>query len=265
MSRTLSGPFAFVEVVRAFARGRRVALAAFLLAACGLAAAPPAAAQAPENVRIALLPMVVHSSDSPVYLREGLADMLSSRLQQVEGLEVVRVDDEKSVTNRVERAVALARPLDVDFVLFGAFTRFGEGASLDVQCASTGTDSQSEPLREIFVHSGSIGDVIPDLDELVGKITRFVVRDYESRQLEAPNLARTPEAQSRVALEALRRRVDQLENEVEVLRASRAPVLGEVPAGPSPTPAPAPEPGARPVPPPPPPSPPSEQGLGEVP
>jgi TolB-like protein len=208
-----------------------LALGLLVVGAWALAATPAAA----NTVRIALLPLVVHSSDSPVYLREGLADMLSARLQQVEGLQVVRVDEASSVTNRVERAVALARPMNVDFVLFGAFTRFGEGASLDVQCASTGADSQSEPLREIFVHSGHIGDVIPDLDELVGKITRFVVRDFESRQLEAPNLARTPEAQSRLALEALRRRVDQLETEMTALRDSRIAPL-EVPAGPSPAP-----------------------------
>jgi hypothetical protein len=156
----------------------------------------------------------------------------------VEGLELVRVDDPRSVTNRVERAVALAQPLDVDFVLFGAFTKFGEGASLDVQCAAARSDSQSEPLREIFVHSGSIGDVIPDLDELVGKVTRFVVRDYESRELEAPTLARSPEAESRLALEALRRRVDQLEDELTTLRESRVPPFEPAPAGPEPAPGP---------------------------
>ncbi|MGH0036455.1 MAG: hypothetical protein ACQGVK_15615 [Myxococcota bacterium] len=202
----------------------------------------PASASA-ETVRIAMLPLVVHSSDSPVYLREGLADMLAARLQQVEGLSVVRVDDERKMTNRVERAVELARPLDVDFVLFGAFTRFGEGASLDVQCASTKQAPQTQPLREIFVHSGSIGDVIPDLDELVGKVTRFVVRDYEARELEAPTLARSPEAESRLALEALRRRVDQLEDELTALRDSRVAPFEPAPAGPSPGPGPAPDAG----------------------
>ncbi len=41
-----------------------------------------------------------------------------------------------------------------------------------MQCASAAAGAR-EPLREIFVHSGSIGDIIPDLDELAGKVSRF--------------------------------------------------------------------------------------------
>jgi len=185
------------------------------------------------SVRIALLPLVVHSADSPDYLRAGLADMLSARLQQVDGLDVVVVEDPGSVTNRLSRALEIARPLGVDFVLFGAFTRFGEGASLDVQCAATNAESQSSPLREIFVHSGSIGDVIPDLDELVGKVTRFVVRDFESRDRQAPSLARSPDAENRTALEALRRRVDQLEQEMSAMREAKPKAEPTAPAGPA--------------------------------
>ena len=41
-----------------------------------------------------------------------------------------------------------------------------------MQCATAAAGAR-EPLREIFVHSGSIGDIIPDLDELAGKVSRF--------------------------------------------------------------------------------------------
>lgn len=135
-------------------------------------------AQAAEPVRLAILPIVVHSADDPTYLRRGLADMLSSRIEQAGGFEVIRVDDPELATTRLPRAVETAIGVGAEFVLFGSFTRFGTGASLDMQCVSTRDDFVGVPLREIFVHSGSIGEVIPDLDELVGKVGRFVIRGF---------------------------------------------------------------------------------------
>ena len=183
------------------------------LAGLGLALAANGA-QAADEIRIALLPTVVHSSESPDYLRAGLADMIASRLERVQEFDVLRIDDPATATTNLESALATARESEADFVLFGSFTRFGTGASLDVQCASVRVESGHKPLREIFVHSGSIGDVIPDLDDLVGKVARFVITDYEERALNSNGL---PELPSMRALIDLQRRVEALE---EALRAS---------------------------------------------
>jgi TolB-like protein len=139
-------------------------------------------AEESERVRIAVLPVVVHSAELPGYLREGLADMLASRLEQVPQFEVIRVDESENATTRLTTAIKKARKLETDFVLFGSFTQFGQGASLDMQCAATAQAPGEMPLREIFVHSGSIGEVIPDLQDLVGKISRFTVAGYEGAQ-----------------------------------------------------------------------------------
>jgi TolB-like protein len=171
-------------------------------------------AQAADEIRIVLLPTVVHSAESPDYLRAGLADMIASRLERVQEFDVLRVDDPAAATTNLDTALALARESDADFVLFGSFTRFGTGASLDVQCASVRVESGHKPLREIFVHSGSIGDVIPDLDDLVGKVARFVIVDYQERAQDSNGL---PELPSMRALNDLQRRVEALE---EALRAS---------------------------------------------
>ena len=113
--------------------------------------------------------------------------------------------------------------MNAQFVLFGSFTRFGTGASLDVQCAATSA-TEAEPLREIFVHSGSIGDVIPDLDDLVGKVARFVIEDYQDSAV-ADGDAALPSAR---ALSDLRRRVEVLE---EALRGLSGQLGGGTPAG----------------------------------
>jgi TolB-like protein len=148
-------------------------LALWVLLATGLA-------QAEASVRLAILPIVVHSADDPTYLRNGLADMLASRVEQSGRFEVIRVADLAAATTLLSRAIETGRSVGADFVLFGSFTRFGTGASLDMQCVSTRADFAGDSLREIFVHTGSIGEVIPDLDELVGKVGRFAIDGFDA-------------------------------------------------------------------------------------
>jgi TolB-like protein len=123
--------------------------------------------------KLLLLPILVHSSEDPEYLQDGLSDMLQARFSRIGALNLVRLDKPTDGTTRLDKALALGRKAGADYVLYGSFTRFGQGASLDVQCSATDESKKREPLREIFVHSGSIGEIIPDLDELAGKVSRF--------------------------------------------------------------------------------------------
>lgn len=186
------------------------------------------AAEAQERVRVALLPMVVHSAESPNYVRRGLADMMASRLERISDLEVIRVEDAAAATTSLAKALKRARKVDAEFVVFGSFTRFGTGASLDVQCAAAARESGDGPLREIFVHSGSIGDVIPDLDDLVGKVARFIIRDYSERIVEAGQGAELPSAR---ALAELKSRVEALEQALGSLVGSPAEPASPVSGG----------------------------------
>ena len=102
------------------------------LLVCAAALAPALAGAEP---RVAILPVVVHSAaPDPSYLSDGLADMLGARLEQLGGMRVVR-DEDKDATTRLADALARGRALEADYVVFGSFTQFGEGASLDIQCA----------------------------------------------------------------------------------------------------------------------------------
>jgi len=194
---------------------RRLATAlVFPLAGLALAVG---AAQAQDAIRedgvlrILLLPVSVHSSENPDYLRLGLGDMLAARLEQVDEFEVIRVDDRDGPTPRLAAALEEARSHEADFVLFGSFTRFGQGASVDMMCAATHPTEGREPMRKIFVQSGSLGDVIPDLDELVGKVSRFALVDYEQHLAEAELAAASEPVARPGGLADLRERVEALE------------------------------------------------------
>jgi TolB-like protein len=132
-------------------------------------------ATAAGEPKLLLLPIVVHSAEDPAYLREGLNDMLTARLARIGALDLIQPEGKLAErgTSQLEKARALGEKAGADFVLFGSFTRFGQGASLDVQCVPIAEGRSAEPLREIFVHSGSIGEIIPDLDDLAGKVSRF--------------------------------------------------------------------------------------------
>lgn len=169
--------------------------ASFLVSA-GASAAP---------VRAALLPIAVHSADDgSSYLSAGLAEMISARLEQSGGVSVTLVPGPAVPTSDLEKAVEAGRTAGADFVVFGAFTQFGAGASLDVQCAAVNGESDARP-RRIFVQSGTLGEIIPKLDDLAAKIARFMTSG--SRELPAASSDANE-------LDEIRRRLDALERAV---------------------------------------------------
>ena len=81
-----------------------------------------------------------------------------------------------------------------------------DGLGVDASLGGAG-----DSMREIFVHSGSIAEVIPDLDELVGKVTQFAGSESSgSGEATAAPGDGTGTASS-AELEALRKRVEALE------------------------------------------------------
>lgn len=134
-----------------------------------------ASGSAGAEPRVAILPVVVHSGAmDPRYLSEGFSDMLAARLEQLGGMRVLREDDARAATTRLPEAIEHGRELEADYVVFGSFTQFGDGASLDVQCAPVrGPDAAT--ARTLFVQSGAIGEIIPKLDDLADKIAYYVL------------------------------------------------------------------------------------------
>jgi TolB-like protein len=131
---------------------------------------------AETRAKLAILPIVVHTLEQKDYLRAGLADMLASRLGRVPRVAVIRVQGEGEATNDIEAARESARAAGADYVLFGSFTQFGEGASLDLRCVSVSAEGWEEP-RSIFIQSGTLGEIIPRLDQVAEKVGRHLAID----------------------------------------------------------------------------------------
>lgn len=146
-----------------------VALACLLLGSGAAAAA----------TRIVLLPISVHATGAEVeYLQSGLMEMLASRLDQYEGLVVVRPGGEVASARDGDAARAAGRDQNGDYVLFGSFTRFGDGASLDLRCAAVGAPEDDEArdlTRRVFIQAGTLSEIIPQLDTVAQKVARYTV------------------------------------------------------------------------------------------
>lgn len=187
---------------------RRRAIRALALCAA-LAAAPAAAQRGEREVKIAVLPVVVHAMEQQDYLRSGLGDMLASRLGQHRGLAVLRMEDPARATTDPETARAAGRAAGADWVLFGSFTQFGTGASLDLRCLPAA--GRAAGPRSIFTQSGSLGEIIPRLANVAARIAAHIEAGPVVEQESLPDL------------QALQGAVETLRGRVEALESTPAP------------------------------------------
>jgi len=183
------------------------------------------AASAGDRTRIVILPIVVHSaaSDSS-YVSRGITDMISSRLEQTGRVQVDRVEDPKAATTVLGKALELGKARGGDYLIFGAFTQFGDGASLDVHCLPLDVKNEVEAAaaRRIFISSGAMGDIIPKLDEIVDRVATYT-KVGPVEQAAAPAAAPPSPGQAE-ALRDMARRLEVLE---------KAVFKGPVPAAPN--------------------------------
>ena len=176
-----------------------------------------AAASAADRTRIVILPIVVHSaaSDSS-YVSRGVTDMISSRLEQTGHVQVERVEDPGAATTVLGKALEWGKSRGGDYLIFGAFTQFGDGASLDVHCLPLDVKNEAEAAaaRRIFISSGTMGDIIPKLDEIVDRVAVYTKVARSEPTPGSPATASAPPAVSPEALRDLTRRLEALEKAV---------------------------------------------------
>ena len=175
------------------------------------------ASAAPEPLRVVILPITVHSAaEDATYVSRGLAYMLSSRLELLGGLTVVRL--EEGATSDLAEALEAGAKAGGDYVIYGAYTQFGDGASLDVQCAPLGDIEEAAARRRIFVQSGTASEIIPKLDTLVDRIAFYLNRPSSApapgQQAPGGPPVDPAEAPELVELSSLKERLDALEQAV---------------------------------------------------
>ncbi len=145
----------------------------FMAAAMILPLSPPPAAAAAKTV--AVVPFKINAEKDMNYLRDGVVDMLSSRLHKAGEVEVLnRQVVEKalppgSAALTEESARDLARRLGADFVLFGSITALGGSISMDARMVDA---SGGRPPLSFFEQSEDAGGIITKINAMAADINR---------------------------------------------------------------------------------------------
>ena len=148
--------------------------------------------------RIALLPFKINAEKDLSFLRDGIFDMLSTRLAkegQVEVLSRGEVDaamQSAAASGTVNEAAArsIGTRLNADFVLFGSLTVLGENVSIDAKMVDI---SGSQPTMTFFDQSQDLGAVITKINLMAADINdKMFGRPAQTAAKAAPAAQPTP-------------------------------------------------------------------------
>jgi TolB-like protein len=133
------------------------------------------AAETPKKV--AILPFEINAPEDLSYLREGIMDMLASRISwegKVEAIEEQLVKEalsgrEGPLNEAVAREVGTT--LGADYVLFGSLTVFGESVSIDAKMVALKED---RPPVSVYAQTKGMGEVIPRINDFAQDINNKI-------------------------------------------------------------------------------------------
>ena len=132
-------------------------------------------ALAADVKRIALLPFKINADKDLSFLRDGIFDMLSTRLAkegQVEVISRAQVEaamQSAAASGAVNEAAArsIGTRLNADFVLFGSLTVLGENVSIDSKMVDI---SGGQPTMTFFDQGQDLGAVITKINLMAANI-----------------------------------------------------------------------------------------------
>jgi TolB-like protein len=130
---------------------------------------------AAEPQKIALLPFKINSEKDLTFLKDGIFDMLSSRLSKEGEVEVLPREEvrdaaqaeAKSGNINEAKARKIGKRLDVDYVLFGSLTVLGESVSIDAKMVDI---TGGQPTMSFFDQGQDLGAVITKINMIAADI-----------------------------------------------------------------------------------------------
>jgi len=117
--------------------------------------------------RVAVVPFKINAEKDLSFLRDGIVDMLTSRLSWEDRVAVLSRDETAKVLENVQaplnenKARQIGTRLKVDYVLFGSLTVFGNSVSIDAKMVDV---SGSKPPLTFFSQSQGMDQVIPGIN-----------------------------------------------------------------------------------------------------
>ena len=147
-----------------------------------------------ESKTLAILPFTMNSAQDLGFLREGIMDMLSSRLVWKDKLDVLEKGVVKKAVAAVPgpmdeaKALQIGGVLGAQYVIFGSLTTFGESISLDAKILDIG---KKEVVMTAYDQSKGKDGIIPTVNRFAENISAKIMgRDLPAREEGAGESAR---------------------------------------------------------------------------
>ncbi len=176
-------------MLRILSRSTTAVRCALIILACLLGTA--AAATRPN--RVAIVPFAIHADRDMTFLRDGITDMLTSRLSWEKKVQVIgreqtagAVKDTTGTMNEIQ-AQMIGAKLEADYVLFGSLTIFADSVSMDAKLVDV---SGAKPTLAFYNQAQGMGQVIPQINRFATDINAKVF----GRAAPAPPVALQPVA-----------------------------------------------------------------------
>jgi len=138
-----------------------------------------ATAQTKEKYTVAILPFSLHSADNIEYVRQGIGDMLTSRISasdkiQVTRKEVVREALKKAGSKELNMADVknIGHQLKSDYVVWGSITKIGKSISIDGKLIDIKSDKSDIGISS---QTQTMDEVIPKIDEFSQRIVQHIL------------------------------------------------------------------------------------------
>ncbi|MDA8124507.1 MAG: FG-GAP-like repeat-containing protein [Deltaproteobacteria bacterium] len=146
----------------------------FLL--CIIASAQPLWAK--EKNVVAVLPFSVTSSENIDFIRQGIVNMVSSRLSVNEKIEVVGKDQVQPLLPSAggkeltpAEILALGKKLNADFVVWGSITKIGNSLSIDGKLFDIAANKSA---LAVVAQSQGMDDVIPKINDFTQRVENHI-------------------------------------------------------------------------------------------
>jgi TolB-like protein len=148
----------------------------------------PTAAQ--QVKKVAVLPFQMNSPEKLDYLRDGVWDMLMSRIEVSNKIEVIGKPSVLNALDRVKKkqmaepdVLTLGEDLKVDYVVWGSITKIGENVSLDGKLLDV---AAKKSAVSVFEQSQGLNEVIPKINDFAKKIDQHILGDVPASFAAAP-------------------------------------------------------------------------------
>jgi TolB-like protein len=163
---------------------------------------------AKEKKSIAVLPFAMHSQENLDYVKQGIWDMISSRISVSDKVEVLSKDTILGAMKgsagkdfTMADAYALGKEMNVDYVVFGSITKIGNSLSIDGKLLDI---ASHQSTAGISTQSQGMDDVISKINDFAQKIDQGIRGIASPAPISSPSVQQAAPVQEKMLQQPLR-------------------------------------------------------------